>query len=451
MASLKGLVDDGIFSRRWSRFTNSGVYERPLHLHQEVAILRDDNCLVATGTGSGKTEGFLYPLVDDLLKEPDLDQPGVRAILVYPLNALANDQLLRIAALLLRDLDDPGISLGRYTGAVASNASREDEANKLRAMSSFEEIFPGMEEIPQNWRLSRDDMRNRPPHILITNYAMLEHILLLPKNRPLFNDALAQNPVGVAPQIVVLLEFGKDRVLLTNLADDSVEGSIARRKHVHHRRHLVVGDVEVEVPVTVHVCQRHGVTPELRLEAGFLDSLREDAGPVVDEQGVRTAQRRDEKVQVPIAIDVGEDYAGGEPVIDEQSRSLGCVLEAPVAEIAVESVRPVQTPEVDVDPPVPVDVSQGHSGSIGQMPVLYEQVRADVILESDAGLGSRKVREPRGAVTRSTQGPPTVLTFVVPGPVRYSGARPNTEREQPPEDRGSRPQASATSSKSTIT
>ncbi|MFC3099816.1 hypothetical protein [Altererythrobacter lauratis] len=58
------------------------LYERRLHRHQESAILRavSDNYLVATGTGSGKTESFLYPLVDALLRSPDRDRPGVKAV-----------------------------------------------------------------------------------------------------------------------------------------------------------------------------------------------------------------------------------------------------------------------------------------------------------------------------------------------------------------------------------
>jgi hypothetical protein len=88
------------------------------------AILRapENNYLVATGTGSGKTEAFLYPLVDKLLRSPDAKAPGVRAILVYPLNALANDQLYyRIARLLLRELGDLGITFGRFTGQIRSD------------------------------------------------------------------------------------------------------------------------------------------------------------------------------------------------------------------------------------------------------------------------------------------------------------------------------------------
>src|SRR5262249_55806959 len=76
-------------------------FTRPLHKHQDEALQailgERQNVIVATGTGSGKTECFLYPILDALLKEEPEQRlrPGVRALLVYPLNALANDQLYK--------------------------------------------------------------------------------------------------------------------------------------------------------------------------------------------------------------------------------------------------------------------------------------------------------------------------------------------------------------------
>jgi len=80
------------------------ILDRPLHKHQEKAFRLtcedNKNILVATGTGSGKTETFLYPLAHHLLNDPEPDKPGVRTLLIYPMNALANDQLYyRIAPL----------------------------------------------------------------------------------------------------------------------------------------------------------------------------------------------------------------------------------------------------------------------------------------------------------------------------------------------------------------
>ena len=189
--SMAQLCMDGVIAPGWQAFekTTPSVWTRPLHTHQEEALLSDENHLVATGTGSGKTESFLYPLIDDILKQDNLSRPGVRAILVYPLNALANDQLNRIAQLLFHDLGDPGVSLGRYTGQVKSRASRDEEITRLRSTPRFLDIFGPDTDVPENWLLSRAEMRTTPPHILITNYAMLEHILLLPTNRPLLSGA----------------------------------------------------------------------------------------------------------------------------------------------------------------------------------------------------------------------------------------------------------------------
>jgi hypothetical protein len=118
-----------------------------------------------------------------------VDRPGVRVILVYPLNALANDQMHRIARLLYRDLRDPGITLGRFTGQVRSGSTRAEEEARLIATPRFQTDFDEARHAPRNWLLSRAEMLDSPPHILITNYAMLEHVPLLPRNRALISGA----------------------------------------------------------------------------------------------------------------------------------------------------------------------------------------------------------------------------------------------------------------------
>jgi ATP-dependent helicase YprA (DUF1998 family) len=89
--------------------------------HQAEAcrrILRGEPVVIATGTGSGKTEAFLMPIVDHCLRHRD--EPGPKAVLVYPMNALANDQRNRIRAL----LTGTGISFGRYTGETQLMGAR---------------------------------------------------------------------------------------------------------------------------------------------------------------------------------------------------------------------------------------------------------------------------------------------------------------------------------------
>lgn len=165
------------------------ILDRPLHLHQEKAInsacKEKKSLIVATGTGSGKTETFLYPIAQQLMGEKKPDAPGVRVLIIYPMNALANDQLFyRIAPLFGRYLKEFNISFGRYTGQIKAHMPRQDEEYNLK---DNEKLMAAMgDTIPQNWLLTREEMIENPPKVLITNYAMLEHLLLLPRNAPLF-------------------------------------------------------------------------------------------------------------------------------------------------------------------------------------------------------------------------------------------------------------------------
>ena len=141
---------------------------RPLYSHQVEAIKRlgeGRNLVVATGTGSGKTECFLLPILEAVLADPT---PGLCAIIIYPMNALANDQLGRLQEL-LREL--PQVTFGRYTGDTPRTAEPGGDPPR-----------------PTNERYSRAEMREEPPHILLTNFAMLEYLLLRPKDSDLFKN-----------------------------------------------------------------------------------------------------------------------------------------------------------------------------------------------------------------------------------------------------------------------
>lgn len=185
--SLAELIAEGTLSPSFARLASSTFpLERPLYSHQESSIraIRDGrNVVVATGTGSGKTESFLLPIVDALLREHEAGTlgPGVRALLLYPMNALANDQLKRLRNLLA---EVPEISFGRYTGDTAENV---DDARQR-----FARQFPGQPMLP-NELLSREQMRANPPHLLLTNYAMLEYLLLRPADMELFDQQASGN------------------------------------------------------------------------------------------------------------------------------------------------------------------------------------------------------------------------------------------------------------------
>lgn len=184
-SSIARFVDDRVLNENFESLCSSEMpYERPFYLHQEEAIRKvvseERNLVVATGTGSGKTEAFLVPIFNHLLNERDngtLSEPGVRALLLYPMNALVNDQLKRLRGI-LEDRDVP-ITFGRYTGETKHE--RED------AEAAFRSQFPD-EPIIENELLCRNEMRDTPPHILVTNYAMLEYLLLRPEDHIFFEN-----------------------------------------------------------------------------------------------------------------------------------------------------------------------------------------------------------------------------------------------------------------------
>ncbi|MEZ5264723.1 MAG: DEAD/DEAH box helicase [Acidimicrobiales bacterium] len=180
--SVRQLIDEGVLDRGFRRLGSGFPLDRPLHLHQEQAVRKvishGRNLVVSTGTGSGKTETFLVPILDHLFREAragTLAEPGVRALLLYPMNALANDQLKRLRRLLA---EVPDITFGRYTG--------ETKQTKTQALSHFRDNYPDEPELANELH-SREQMQESPPHLLLTNFAMLEYLLLRPHDHRLFD------------------------------------------------------------------------------------------------------------------------------------------------------------------------------------------------------------------------------------------------------------------------
>ncbi|MEN9577764.1 MAG: hypothetical protein RJA70_773 [Pseudomonadota bacterium] len=124
---------------------------------------KPQNTLVTTGTGSGKTECFLFPILDHCRRARQRDEPGIKAIILYPMNALASDQAERLAKL-LRDPRLDGVSAGLYVGGKGRNA--KTGANQLVD--------------------DREILRKAPPDILLTNYRMLDFLLMRPEDAPLW-------------------------------------------------------------------------------------------------------------------------------------------------------------------------------------------------------------------------------------------------------------------------
>lgn len=225
--SIKNLVEEGILSPLFRNLCTQEhlSYERQLYQHQEIAIrkvIAGRNVVMATGTGSGKTEAFLIPILDHLLREQEhgtLNNPGVRALLLYPMNALANDQMKRLRGLLG---NYRAITFGRYVG--------ESEYSPSEAEASFRQNYPEEPLLPNELH-SREEMQQTPPHILLTNYAMLEYLLLRPADSTLFDG-----PTGEHWHFIVLDEAHvydganatEMAMLLRRLQDRVVQSQVGR-------------------------------------------------------------------------------------------------------------------------------------------------------------------------------------------------------------------------------
>lgn len=166
---------------------NSALIDLHQHQHQSIlAAAAGKNYLVSTGTSSGKSFCFFIPIVDQCLRLRGTK--GIKAIVVYPMNALANSQYWNMAA----RLHGTGIRIGKYTG--------QTERTDSEAAATYRKIH-GRDEPFDSEVLSREEMMANPPDILITNYKMLEYMLVRPKDRAMLNPDYAE-----ALQFIVLDE-----------------------------------------------------------------------------------------------------------------------------------------------------------------------------------------------------------------------------------------------------
>ncbi|MDE7328483.1 MAG: DEAD/DEAH box helicase [Clostridia bacterium] len=172
--TINQLIEEGVVHKDF-RLLGDTDCERKLRTHQEKAIRlvhQGHSLIVTTGTGSGKTESFLYPIINEILQEDDIDTPGVRAIFLFPMNALVNDQFDRIREMLNCY---PQIKYAYFTGNT-KNRENDKDGIKESIRSSTDHA------VGDNELLDREQIRENPPHILFTNYSMLEYILLRPKD-----------------------------------------------------------------------------------------------------------------------------------------------------------------------------------------------------------------------------------------------------------------------------
>ncbi|GAA1730478.1 DEAD/DEAH box helicase [Brachybacterium phenoliresistens] len=127
--------------------------------------------IVTTGTGSGKTESFLYPVLDHVSRARSAGIGGIKALILYPMNALANDQAGRLAEAITGTPAYRGITAALYTGEASAQPSTVVTEKSLIT--------------------DREMIRGSVPDILLTNYKMLDQLLLRRADRPLWEASAA--------------------------------------------------------------------------------------------------------------------------------------------------------------------------------------------------------------------------------------------------------------------
>ncbi|QGT82214.1 DEAD/DEAH box helicase [Pseudomonas coronafaciens] len=223
---------------------STGIPERA-YTHQTKAVeqfFTGKDLIVATGTGSGKTESFLMPILSNLAIEASIrkeswSMPGVRALLLYPMNALVNDQLGRLRRLFgneavkdqLRGKSYRNARFGMYTSRSPYPGKASNGKNKKRIEKELDQLyFQGMTdefrarlqaegkwpakdlerfiangfktEVSDVELITRHEMHISPPDLLVTNYSMLEYMMLRPIEAPIFEQTarwLAQDTANV--------------------------------------------------------------------------------------------------------------------------------------------------------------------------------------------------------------------------------------------------------------
>ena len=173
--SVKPEEAESLVGGLWQKTMKPGKYYPPYE-HQYLAwkaLTNTDgpkkSMVVTTGTGSGKTECFMLPLVHDLMQNRELGK--IQAIFLYPLNALMEDQKERLQAL----LKDTGLKFAVYNGNLPEDENSCNPKTLQEEKDKYPDILP-----------TRKEMHATPPNIILTNPTMLEYMLLRIKDQHLF-------------------------------------------------------------------------------------------------------------------------------------------------------------------------------------------------------------------------------------------------------------------------
>ena len=197
--SLDDLVRDGKFHPRLRDVLDSALAmprDRKLYTHQLEAIERASSgmpgsrpaIVVTAGTGAGKTEAFLLPILNDLYQNPPKESQGAKCIILYPMNALVNDQVDRLYTWLKEQTQ---VTLFHFTSETPEDKRQADgqgvpqwETCRMRTRQEAR----GLES--HTGERIEEVNRGPTPDIVITNYSMLEYMLCRPQDSNFFGPDL---------------------------------------------------------------------------------------------------------------------------------------------------------------------------------------------------------------------------------------------------------------------
>ena len=214
---------------------------------------KSKSTIIATGTGSGKTECFLYPLLDHCKRNPE---PGIKAIVIYPMNALAGDQAKRFASVIHNTPELNGkIRVGLFIGGADITDQKTME--------------------PEQVISCKNTLRKSPPDILLTNYKMLDYLLMRPKDQPLWDlnreDAL---------RYLVVDESAWDTVVA--LAEPDVKDFLVALSATGAKIPEVCYELEGDKGMVLAEAELAWPDPKVAL---LLEYQIEESGPVFKDQG----------------------------------------------------------------------------------------------------------------------------------------------------------------------
>lgn len=222
------------------------------------------NTLVATGTGSGKTECFLYPVLDHCIRCRENGELGIKALIIYPMNALATDQARRFAELCHQQPGLQQLRVGLFVGGL--------EPNVGQVVMTPKEVIT-----------DRETLRKNPPDILLTNYKMLDYLLLRPKDQQLWRENGPQTLRYIVVDELHTFDGAQGTDLAMLLRRLRARLKATPEQMIHVGTSATLGDSSSTVPLRDYAAQVFGgdfpeacvITEKRLLAAEFLDEITE--------------------------------------------------------------------------------------------------------------------------------------------------------------------------------